>query len=153
MTTPPEQTQPRTVAELVENIEKLIAEIQELYCLDAIPWIVGFSGGKDSSTVLQLIWKAIAALPPEKRTKTIHVISTDTLVENPIVSAWVRNSLERIKAASLEQGLPIEPHLLQPEIKDTFWVNLIGKGYPAPRNQFRWCTARLKINPANHFTR
>ena len=143
----------RTVAELVEDIQTLTKEIQELYCLDAIPWIVGFSGGKDSTTVLQLIWNAIAALPLEKRTKTIHVISTDTLVENPIVSAWVRNSLERMKAASLEQGLPIEPHLLQPEIKDTFWVNLIGKGYPAPRNQFRWCTARLKINPANHFTR
>lgn len=156
MTTTPENNidrVQRTVAELVEDIKTLTAEIQELYCLDSIPFVLGYSGGKDSTTVLQLIWNAIAALPPEKRTKTIHVISTDTLVENPIVSAWVRNSLERMKAAALEQGLPIQPHLLQPEIKDTFWVNLIGRGYPAPRNQFRWCTARLKINPANHFTR
>ena len=143
----------RTVAELVEDIQKLTAEIQELYCLDAIPWILGFSGGKDSSTILQLIWYAIAALPPEKRTKTIHVITTDTLVENPIVSAWVRKSLEQMKVAAQAQGMPVEPHLLQPEIKDTFWVNLIGKGYPAPRNQFRWCTARLKINPSNRFVR
>lgn len=147
-----EQVQ-RTVAELVENIQSLTTEIQDLYCLDAIPWVIGFSGGKDSSTVLQLIWNAIASLPPEKRIKPIHVISTDTLVENPIVSAWVRNSLERIKAAAQKQRLPIEPHLLQPQIQDTFWVNLIGKGYPAPRTQFRWCTSRLKINPANHFTR
>lgn len=143
----------RTVAELVEDIQKLTEEIQELYCLDAIPWILGFSGGKDSSTVLQLVWNAIATLPPEKRTKTIHVITTDTLVENPIVSTWVRKSLERMQAAAQEQGLPIEPHLLQPEVKDTFWVNLIGKGYPAPRNQFRWCTVRLKINPSNRFVR
>ena len=143
----------RTVPELVEDIQKLTEEIQALYTLDAIPWIVGVSGGKDSTTVLQLIWNAIAALPPEKRTKTIHVITTDTLVENPIVSAWVRKSLQQMKAAAALQGLPIEPHLLQPEIKDTFWVNLIGKGYPAPRHQFRWCTSRLKINPANHFTR
>lgn len=147
-----EQVQ-RTVAELVENIQSLTTEIQDLYCLDAIPWVIGFSGGKDSSTVLQLIWNAIASLPPEKRIKPIHVISTDTLVENPIVSAWVRNSLERMKVAAQKQGLPIEPHLLQPQIQDTFWVNLIGKGYPAPRTQFRWCTSRLKINPANHFTR
>ncbi len=152
MTTAPDQVQ-RTVAELVKDIQKLTEEIQELYCLDTIPWIVGFSGGKDSTTVLQLVWNALVALPPEKRTKTIYVITTDTLVENPVVSVWIRKSLERMKAAAQEQGLPIEPHLLQPEIKDTFWVNLIGKGYPAPRNQFRWCTARLKINPANHFTR
>ncbi len=143
-----------TVTELVEdNIRKLTKEIQELYCLDEIPWIVGVSWGKDSSAILQLIWKAIAGVLPEKRTKTIHVITTDTLVENPIVSAWVRKSLEQLKVASLEQGMPIKPHLLKPEIHDTFWVNLIGKGYPAPRNQFRWCTPRLKINPANQFIR
>ncbi len=143
----------RHVADLVEDIQKLTTEIQELYSLDAIPWILGYSGGKDSTTVLQLVWNAIATLPPAKRTKTIHVISTDTLVENPIVSAWVRHSLEQMKVAAQTQGIPIEPHLLQPEVKDTFWVNLIGKGYPAPRHQFRWCTARLKINPANRFIR
>ncbi len=79
----------RTVAEFVEVIEDLTSEIQELYCIDQIPWVIGYSGGKDSTATLQLIWNAIAALPAEKRTKTIHVITTDTLVENPIVSAWV----------------------------------------------------------------
>lgn len=147
-----EQVQ-RTVAELVEDIQSLTTEIQELYCLDAIPWVIGFSGGKDSSTVLQLIWKAIASLSPEKRIKPIHVISTDTLVENPIVSAWVRNSLERMKVAAQEQELPIEPHILYPDVKNTFWVCLIGKGYPAPRNRFRWCTERLKIQPCDSFIR
>lgn len=146
------QTQ-RSVAELVEDIQALTTEIQELYCLDAIPWVVGYSGGKDSTTILQLVWNAIAALPSERRTKPIHVISTDTLVENPIVAAWVRNSLAQMKSAAQEQELPIEPHLLKPEIQETFWVNLIGKGYPAPRNKFRWCTERLKIHPANRFIR
>ncbi|BAT54088.1 hypothetical protein NOS3756_30530 [Nostoc sp. NIES-3756] len=145
--------QTRTVAELVEEIQALTTEIQELYCLDAIPWIIGVSWGKDSSTVLQLVWNAIAALPPEKRTKTIYVITTDTKVENPVVSAWVRQSMKQLEYAAKEQEMPFEPHLLQPAIEDTFWVNLIGKGYPAPRNQFRWCTPRLKINPANQFIR
>jgi len=146
--------QARTVAELVDNIQALTAEIQELYCSDAIPWCVGYSGGKDSTAILQLVWNAIASLPPEKRTqKTIHVITTDTLVENPYVSAWVRNSLKQMKLAAQEQGMPIEPHLLQPELKETFWVGLIGKGYPAPRGKFRWCTERLKINPSNRFIR
>ncbi|AFY48442.1 putative sulfurtransferase DndC [Nostoc sp. PCC 7524] len=145
--------QTRTVAELVEYIQALTTEIQELYCLDAIPWVVGYSGGKDSTATLQLIWNAIAGLPPQKRHKTIYVITTDTLVENPIVAMWVRNSLEQMKVAAKEQAMPIEPHLLQPEIKETFWVNLIGKGYPAPRGKFRWCTDRLKIYPSNRFVR
>jgi DNA sulfur modification protein DndC len=145
--------QARTVADLVADIQALTIEIQELYCLDEIPWCVGYSGGKDSTATLQLVWSAIASLPPSKRTKTIHVITTDTLVENPIVSAWVRNSLKQMKLEAEAQKLPFEPHLLQPETKETFWVGLIGKGYPAPRGKFRWCTERLKINPSNRFIR
>lgn len=141
----------RTVAELMEDIKALKAEIQELYCLDEIPWVVGYSGGKDSTCVLQLIWNAVAELPIEKRIKQIHVLTTDTLVENPLVSAWMRRSLERMKLAAEKQDLPFLPRLLQPEVKDTFWVNLIGKGYPAPRHMFRWCTERLKIWPSNRY--
>ena len=143
----------RTAPELITDIEISIEEIQKLYCLDAVPWVVGYSGGKDSTVTLQLVWNALAALPPEKRTKKVYVITTDTLVENPIVSHWVRKSLERMKLAAREQNLPIEPRLLTPDVKSTFWVNLIGKGYPAPRHGFRWCTERLKIRPSNHFIR
>jgi len=144
---------PRTVEGLLESIDNLNKEIQELYCQDEIPIVVGWSGGKDSTTVLQLIWNAIKQLPEEKRTKTIHVITNDTLVENPIVSAWVRNSLERMKLAAQEQGMPVETHLTHPKIQDTFWVCLIGKGYPTPKKGFRWCTDRLKIKPADTFIR
>ncbi|MBE9056039.1 DNA phosphorothioation system sulfurtransferase DndC [Sphaerospermopsis sp. LEGE 08334] len=152
--TPDSKTpQNRTVAELVEYIQILTTEIQELYCLDAIPWVVGYSGGKDSTATLQLIWNAISGLPPEKRTKTIHVITTDTGVENPYVSAWVRNSLIQMEISAQEQKMPMTPHLLQPETKQTYWAGLIGKGYPAPRHTFRWCTGRLKIDPSNRFIR
>jgi len=144
---------PRPLEELVEDIEKLTEEIQELYCQDEIPFVIGWSGGKDSTSILQLVWYAIAALPTEKRTKTIHVITNDTLVENPIVSAWVRKSLERMKAAAKEQEIPIETHLTHPAVQDTFWACLIGRGYPAPRNRFRWCTERLKIKPTDSFIR
>lgn len=132
---------------------RLTEEIQALYSLDEIPWIVGYSGGKDSTAVLQLVWNAIAALPAKERHKPIHVISTDTLVENPVISTWVRHSLDRMKASADAQNLPFQPHALHPVLKDTFWVNLIGKGYPAPRQKFRWCTERLKIHPANSFVR
>lgn len=138
---------------ITETVEQLKGEIRDLYQADQVPWVVGYSGGKDSTATLSLVWMAIADLPPEQRTKTIHVISTDTLVENPIVAAWVTRSLEVMKAAAADQGLPIIPARLTPELHDTFWVNLIGKGYPAPRQKFRWCTERLKIKPSNSFIR
>lgn len=144
---------PRTVEDLVKDISILNQEIQELYCHDQIPWIIGYSGGKDSSCIVQLIWNAIAELPPEKRQKKIYVITTDTLVENPIVAHWVKGCLNQMQKGAIEQNMPFETHLLYPAVKDSFWVCLIGKGYPAPRTNFRWCTERMKINPANHFIR
>ncbi|MDT0457012.1 MULTISPECIES: DNA phosphorothioation system sulfurtransferase DndC [Streptomyces] len=138
---------------LDEVTAELAGEIRELYTADQVPWVIGYSGGKDSTAVLQLVWTALKELPAEQLTKQVHVISTDTLVENPVVAAWVTNSLETMAKAAGEQGLPIEPHRLTPDVKDTFWVNLIGRGYPAPRPKFRWCTERLKIKPSNSFIR
>ncbi|MCP9491213.1 MAG: DNA phosphorothioation system sulfurtransferase DndC [Solirubrobacteraceae bacterium MAG38_C4-C5] len=135
------------------TLEALIAQIQKLYCEDTVPWVVGYSGGKDSTATLQLVWSAIKALPVEQRAKPVHVISTDTLVENPIVAAWVSRSLEVMNNAADDHRMPIRAHRLTPDVKDTFWVNLIGKGYPAPRPKFRWCTERMKIKPSNAFIR
>lgn len=136
----------RTVALLLE-------EVAALYESDRIPWVIGYSGGKDSTAVLQLVWLALARLPKERLTKPVYVISTDTLVENPIVALWVSKSLEKMDAAAREQGLPLAAHRLTPETENTFWVNLIGRGYPAPRPKFRWCTERLKIMPSTQFIR
>lgn len=134
-------------------VKQLCDEIRELYLWDRVPWVVGYSGGKDSSAVLQLVWMALAELPAEQRTKTVHVISTDTLVEQPVVAAWVEQSHMHMRAAARDQGLPFEPHKLVPDFEDSFWVNLIGRGYPAPRKKFRWCTERMKIKPSNSFIR
>lgn len=136
---------------LKATIESLCQEIRELYLADDVPWIIGYSGGKDSTATLQLVWLAIQALPQEQRQKPVHVISTDTLVENPIVAAWVERSLRSMLDRAKHENLPIKPKLLRPKVEESFWVNLIGKGYPAPRPKFRWCTERLKIRPSNRF--
>jgi len=136
-----------------KTINDLVLQTQKLYLADDVPWVVGYSGGKDSTATLQVVWMALSGLRPEQRTKEVHVISTDTLVENPVVAAWVTNSLEVMRESALSQGLPIKPHRLTPAVADTFWVNLIGRGYPAPRPKFRWCTERLKIKPSNTFIR
>jgi DNA sulfur modification protein DndC len=136
---------------LKSTVDSLIGEIQQLYLSDTVPWVVGYSGGKDSTATLQLVWFAVSRLEPSKQSKPVHVISTDTLVENPVVASWVTRSLETMHESAKEKGLPFIPHRLTPAVQDSFWVNLIGKGYPAPRPKFRWCTERLKIKPSNSF--
>lgn len=136
---------------LKKTITAAMREVAELYTSDEIPWVIGYSGGKDSTAVLQLIWLSLAELAPDQRTKPVYVISTDTLVENPIVALWVSKSLDRMTAEAAKQGLPLTAHRLTPALENTFWVNLIGRGYAAPRPKFRWCTERLKILPSTQF--
>lgn len=129
----------------------VIDVIKGLYLSDMIPWICGYSGGKDSTAVVQLVWEALSELPIEQRKKTVHVISTDTLVESPVVALWATRSLGKMRAQAKAEKLPIIPHRLTPTTSNTFWVNLIGRGYPYPRRDFRWCTDRMKIDPSNRF--
>ena len=136
-----------------DKIEGLMETVRNLYLADDIPWVIGYSGGKDSTATLQLVWLAISNLPEEKRKKTIHIINTDTLVESPIVAKWVEKSLNQMDSVAKATNLPFITHRLTPEINNTFWVNLLGKGYPFPRRKYRWCTDRLKIQPVNNFIR
>ena len=134
-----------------KTVESLMVEVEELYTSDSIPWVIGYSGGKDSTAVLQLVWMALQRLTKSQLTKPVYVISTDTLVENPIVSLWVSKSLDKMGEVAVRHELPLTAHKLTPATESTFWVNLIGRGYPAPRPKFRWCTERLKINPSTRF--
>lgn len=134
-----------------ETINGLMKTIQDLYLSDGIPWMIGYSGGKDSTAALQLVWMAIEDLPSEQRKKPIHVMNTDTLVESPVVSKWVEKSLEAMRDTAREKQMPIIPNRLIPDYDNTFWVNLLGRGYPFPRMKYRWCTDRLKIQPVNNF--
>ena len=134
-----------------KNINDIHKEISDVYLDYDYPWVIGYSGGKDSTTTLQLIWEAISKLPKEQRTKPIYVISTDTLVETPVIVDHVNENLRLINQEAKRQDLPFEAHKLTPKLEDSFWVNLIGKGYPAPSSIFRWCTDRLKIKPSNQF--
>lgn len=134
-----------------EKLSELINIIQQTYLADDRPWIVGFSGGKDSSCTLQVVWEALALLPPEKRTKKIYSISSDTYVEMPIIADYLHQQIKKLNHAAALQELPIEAHTVAPDVDETFWVNMIGRGYPAPYRNFRWCTDRMKIKPTSRF--
>ncbi len=133
------------------TINNIYDEIRQVYLGDNRPWILGFSGGKDSTCMVQLIWNALSELSAEKLHKKLFIISSDTLVESPKVVEQITNSLDMMEKASQEIHLPVSTNLVRPVIEDTFWVCLLGKGFPAPSNLFRWCTDRLKIRNADRF--
>ncbi|WP_299154385.1 DNA phosphorothioation system sulfurtransferase DndC [uncultured Tateyamaria sp.] len=133
------------------DLAALQNHIRAVYTADNRPWVIGYSGGKDSTCALQLIWSAVSSLPEDERRKEIFVLSSDTLVETPVIVNYIDDTLAAINVAAADQNMPITAQKVVPEISDSFWVNLIGRGYPAPSKRFRWCTERLKIDPANAF--
>ena len=133
------------------DLSEIHQEIRDVYLADARPWVVGYSGGKDSTTALQLIWYALSELRPDQRQKPVYVITSDTLVETPVIVDYITGTLRRIEQAAKKSGMPFQTQIVTPKTDETFWVNLIGRGYPAPYTRFRWCTDRMKIQPANRF--
>jgi len=113
------------------------------------PWVVAYSGGKDSTLLLQITWEVIASLPHSDRNRKVYVVGNDTLVESPLVIRHMRSSLNKIAKAAITHGLPIETKITTPHVDQTFWVNVIGRGYIPPTRNFRWCTDRMKIIPTN----
>mgnify|MGYP001097662946 CR=1 FL=1 len=142
-----------------DRIENIINELISQYTYDdktERPWIIGFSGGKDSTVLLTLVWKALEKIRidfpfPFQLRRPVYVVCNDTMVENPVITEYVNEVLLRIEKAAREQQLPIFVRKTLPKLEDTFWVNIIGKGYPVPNNSFRWCTERLKIRPTSAF--
>ncbi|HUL37752.1 MAG TPA: DNA phosphorothioation system sulfurtransferase DndC [Thermodesulfobacteriota bacterium] len=125
--------------------------LSHLYLEDARPWLVGFSGGKDSTMLATLIFDAVLAVPAAQRKKPVSILCTDTRVEIPAIAEMVEGTLARMQKFSQQNDLNIEANLLRPPPEQSFWVNLIGRGYPPPNRTFRWCTQRLKIDPVTVF--
>ncbi len=115
------------------------------------PWIIGFSGGKDSTVVVHGIFDALLSVAPSQRTRQVHIVSNDTLVESPLVIAHLNQVSTDLERAVENLRLPITVSRTRPDIDKTFWVLLIGKGYPSPNLTMRWCTDRLKIQPTSTY--
>jgi DNA sulfur modification protein DndC len=125
--------------------------LSQLYLEDGRAWLVGFSGGKDSTMLASVIIETVLSIPAGQRKKPISILCTDTRVEIPAIVEMVEGSLERMQKFSELNGLNIEVNLLRPPPEQSFWVNIIGRGYPPPNRTFRWCTQRLKIDPVTVF--
>ena len=117
------------------------------------PWIVAYSGGKDSTLVAHLVIEHLMSLPRSERSRSVHVVANDTLVESPLVVDHFHRTLDEIEQAVSAFELPLIVAITKPELDQTFWVNLIGRGYPSPNRMFRWCTDRMKIQPTSKYVR
>lgn len=139
-----------------KRIQNIIYELKDQYLEQdryTRPWIIGFSGGKDSTVLLTLVWLAMKELQEEglQLNRKVYVVCNDTMVENPVIEEYVTKVLDTIRKAAKEQGLPITVHTTTPELEDSFWCCVIGKGYPVPNNTFRFCTEKMKIKPTSTF--
>lgn len=142
-----------------KKVEGIITEIIDQYAYSDTserPWIIGFSGGKDSTVLLTLVWIALQRIKqdlpfPYQLRRPVYIVCNDTMVENPIISSYIDDVLVKIEEAARDQGLPIIVKKTVPKLEESFWINVIGKGYPVPNNTFRWCTDKLKIRPTSNF--
>lgn len=137
------------------TLEELIEEIKYVYQSDKRPWVIGYSGGKDSTTVVELVYKMLLTLPKDERNKNVYIVSSDTLIENPLIKIYLSKMNKLLGEAAVNDELPIISTMVTPPADNSFWVNVIGRGFPTPRKNgtFRWCTDRLKINPSADYIR
>ena len=134
--------------------ENIIKEIMVVYKHDERPWLIGYSGGKDSTLLVSLVYEAMKRINETgaELSKRVYVITSDTMVENPIVKNYMHSSSNSINKAAKNDGLNMQADIIYPETDQTFWCRVIGLGYPTPEPPgFRWCTDRLKINPMNKY--
>lgn len=103
-------------------------------------WAVAFSGGKDSSATASFVAWAILTgqvAPPE----SLSILYADTRMELPPLQKIAIDFMGALKA----QGFNTQ--VVLPVMDDRFFVYMLGRGVPPPKNRFRWCTPQLKIEP------
>jgi len=151
----PVKVESDTGVSTLDKIRAAKADLREEYedTSQSFPWIVGYSGGKDSTLLLHLVMEMLLELAPSDRARTVHIVCNDTRVESPLVSDYVHQMLTKLERAIESLRLPVIVKETKPEDHQTFWVNLIGRGYPAPNRSFRWCTDRMKIQPTSNYIR
>lgn len=134
-------------------IEGLLDEIEYVYLSDNRPWVIGYSGGKDSTLVVHLVYEMLKRLQLKERKKTVYIVSSDTLVENPLIKIYLDDMLRLLRESAVRDALPMVVKKVTPEPSNSFWANVIGRGFPTPRTNgtFRWCTDRMKIAPSGNY--
>ena len=129
----------------MDNLTEIFEIAKRLRALN----IVAYSGGKDSTSSLQLILEAMeSAIGFQDR---LLITTSDTLMEIPFYQEYVDKNRITIEAYLKAKGVNAELVTLTPKWEKSFWVCTLGKGYPSSHDKFKWCTQQLKIDPINEF--
>jgi DNA sulfur modification protein DndC len=130
-----------------EKSVKFVIDVATRY--GSMPWVIGFSGGKDSTIVVHAV---VEAIKRGARLSKVYVVYEDTLLEHPQLRQAVvefLNSLLRVSENELD-GI-VEPVIVRPAPGEDFISMMVLRGYPAPGPRFRWCTRVLKLRPLLRF--
>ena len=100
------------------------------------PWLIAYSGGKDSTLLLQLAWETLVRIHPDQRRRPIYVVANDTLVESPVVIDHLRRSLQKIRDKVEDEALPIFVRVTRPAVDQTFWVKRHWQRVHSPHQKF-----------------
>lgn len=103
-------------------------------------WAIAYSGGKDSTATVTVVVSLLESgvLPPPK---SLTVLYADTGMELPPLNIAALEVLEALR----QRGYRAE--VVKPPLDERFFVYMLGRGVPPPKNHFRWCTPQLKIEP------
>ena len=132
----------------MKNIDhdQRVSQISDLIRGLEAPIAIGFSGGKDSSAVVKLLWACAHQLKSE--CPMLKVVYCDTEVENPVIDAHVKATLSRLRSEAKSAKIDLRCNVIRPAIHQSFFVRIIGRGYPTPTNSFRWCTKDIAFDPS-----
>jgi DNA sulfur modification protein DndC len=116
----------------------------------ARPWTIAFSGGKDSSALVCMIYSSFLKLKHLGIPK-LEILYCDTKTENPVVDAFAKRFLQAFTKEAASNNVAVRTSIVSPTSDRTFLSRVVGRGYPPPTNSFRWCTTELRIRPVeNH---
>lgn len=103
-------------------------------------WGIAYSGGKDSSATVAFVLWAIKS-GKVRRPDSLTVLYADTRMELPPLQQAAMRVIDNVNE------LGYSGKVVLPAIDERFYVYMLGRGVPPPKNRFRWCTPQLKVEP------
>ena len=123
--------------------QQLTIQSLQAYGADRSTWVVGFSGGKDSTATVTFIdWAIGQGLI--QRPKNLILVYSDTLMELPSLEDSAHRLMAHLQSRGWQIRCSVPALETKPTTVERFFVTMLGRGYPPPHNRFRWCTKRMK---------
>lgn len=124
----------------LEKVFELIHKVR------AFPFVIAYSGGKDSSVTLDIVARYADKYGLEA---PIYVVYNETWLDPPPVRKWVYSHLEAVKRWAKQTGRDFKIIITTPPPGKDFFTLVLEKGYALPviRWHAPWCNKEMKTRP------